>query len=524
MKSKLFTFSFLLLSFSSLAQIPTIDWKKCYGGTKNDALESIKQTPDGGFIMLSTTYSSDGDVTSIHGGANDTDIWVAKLDGLGNIEWQKSIGGTQQDFGADIELTNDGGYIIAGRTYSSNGDSTFTYGGQDAWIIKITSTGEITWQKTFGGNGADAAYDIIQTTDGGYIFAGFAGGSGGIVTNFMGFRDGWIVKITNSGTLVWQKTLGGTQEDYAFKIIETNGGYIVGCQAYSSNLQVVGNHGADDFWLVRLNTTGAITWSRCYGGNNSEQLNDFIATNDNGYIMVGNADGNDGDVLGYHNPGTGNFGVKDDYLAIKIDQAGNILWQKCYGGSDNDMAQRVTNTPDGGFAITGYSDSNNGDNNSFFTFNGWDYWLVKINGNGNIQWQETYGGSSKDAGIDILSKSNGGLLLAGFTESNDQHVTGNKGLNDIWIVNLENFQLGNNDFVSTKIKLSQNPVNSLLRIENSNLFSSEITIYDVLGKKILSGLLQNGEFKVSNLKNGMYILELQNENYNSIKTKFIKNN
>ena len=263
MKSKLFTFSFLLLSFSSLAQIPAIDWKKCYGGTKNDALESIKQTPDGGFIMLSTTYSSDGDVTSIHGGANDTDIWVAKLDGLGNIEWQKSIGGTQQDFGADIELTNDGGYIIAGRTYSSNGDSTFTYGGQDAWIIKITSTGEITWQKTFGGNGADAAYDIIQTTDGGYIFAGFAGGSGGIVTNFMGFRDGWIVKITNSGTLVWQKTLGGTQEDYAFKIIETNGGYIVGCQAYSSNLQVVGNHGADDFWLVRLNTTGAITWSRC---------------------------------------------------------------------------------------------------------------------------------------------------------------------------------------------------------------------------------------------------------------------
>jgi hypothetical protein len=188
------------------------------------------------------------------------------------------------------------------------------------------------------------------------------------------------------------------------------------------------------------------------------------------------------------------------------------------------MAQRVTNTPDGGFAITGYSDSNNGDNNSFFTFNGWDYWLVKINGNGNIQWQETYGGSSKDAGIDILSKSNGGLLLAGFTESNDQHVTGNKGLNDIWIVNLENFQLGNNDFVSTKIKLSQNPVNSLLRIENSNLFSSEITIYDVLGKKILSGLLHNGEFKVSNLKNGMYILELQNENYNSIKTKFIKNN
>lgn len=242
------------------AQIPTVEWKKCYGGTKSDALLSTKQTTDGGYIMAGTTYSSDGDLTSIHGGANDTDIWVVKTDNAGTIEWQKSYGGTQMDFGSDIELTADGGYVIAGRTYSSNGDSTANHGAIDAWIVKISADGTLQWQKTYGSNGADNATHVQQTEDGGYVFCGFAGANNGDVTNFHGSRDAWVVKIDATGTLEWQKALGGSSEDYAYKVIPVTDGYVIGCETLSANGDLTTSHGGTTF-----GSSNSILWVRWFG-------------------------------------------------------------------------------------------------------------------------------------------------------------------------------------------------------------------------------------------------------------------
>ncbi len=498
-------FYLLLCCFCTVisnAQIPAMAWKKCYGGTKSDALQSIKATADGGYIMAGTTYSSDGDVTFIHGGSNDTDIWVVKVDNNGTIEWQKSYGGTQMDFSSDIELTPDGGYIIAGRTYSTNGDSTAA-NGLDAWILKIAADGTLQWQKTYGGNGADAAFHIQPTADGGYVFSGFAGGSGGIVTNFHGMRDGWIVKITADGTLQWQKTLGGTNEDYAYKILPVSDGYVIGCDTYSYNGDVTANHGFIDMWVVKLDTSGAMVWNKCYGSNQREELNDIIATPDGGFILAGNASGNGGDVTGYHSPGTGNFGIKDDYWIVKTDGAGMIQWQKCYGGSDNDVATKIANTPEGGYIITGYSDSNSGDNDSFFTFNHLDYWVVKINNAGTIQWQETYGGSLDDSATDLLVTADGGYMLGGFVSSTDQLVTNNHGGNDYFIVKLQPDTLANSGFETGSDAVFPNPVTAVLNVQSETEFDS-IGLYDLQGRKIMESGAK--AIDVSAIAPGTYIV------------------
>lgn len=517
MKTK---FLFLcILANLGYAQIPGIEWKKCYGGTKSDALQSIKATPDGGYIMAGTTYSSDGDVTSIHGGNNDTDIWVVKTDNAGTIQWQKSFGGTQMDFGSAIEPTSDGGYIIAGRTYSNNGDSTSNHGAIDAWIIKITADGTIQWQKTYGSSGADNATHIQQTADGGYIFCGFAGANGGDVTNFHGSRDAWVVKTDANGSLEWQKTLGGTNEDYAYKVIPVSDGYVIGCDTYSYDGDVTANHGFTDLWVVKLNMAGAIVWNKCYGSTERNELNDIVATPDGGFIIAGNTAGNGGDVTGFHNPGTGNFGIKDDYWIVKTNTVGTIEWQKCYGGSDNDVATKIANTPDSGYIITGYSDSNNGDNDSFFTFNHWDYWAIKINNAGTIQWQETYGGSLDDSATDLLTTSDGGYLLAGFVSSTDQQVVGNHGNNDFFVVKLMPDALANVAFEVAPALVYPNPVTDLLSVQ-SDAGCNKISVYDLQGRKVAEAPAATISLKT--LASGTYVVVASRDGKQLASKKIIK--
>ena len=258
------------------------------------------------------------------------------------IEWQKSIGGSTVEEAKSIEQTTDGGYIVAGYTTSNNGDVTGNHGNSDYWVVKLSATGTIQWQKTLGGTADDYAQSIQQATDGGYIIAGYTNSNNGNVTGNHGNYDYWVVKLSAVGTIEWQKTLGGTQNEYAYSIQQTrDGGYIVAGYAASIDGDVTGVQGGFDYWVVKLNSTGTIEWQKTAGGSSADIAFSIRETSDGGYIIVGVTLSNDGDVSGYH----GGFGY--DSWIVKLSGTGNIQWAKTLGGTNDDIIWSIKQTADG---------------------------------------------------------------------------------------------------------------------------------------------------------------------------------
>ncbi len=227
------TFFFINGTYS---QAPSIEWQKCYGGISDESSFGIGKTSDGGSIVCGSTNAmmAGGDVGSPHGAE---DCWVIKLDAAGTIMWEKCLGGNAADRAFSIEQTSDGGYILAGDTRSDNsGDVGSNHGLADYWIVKLTNTGAISWQKTYGGTGTDLAYSIHQTTDAGYIVSGESNSLNGDITAGHGGYDYWILKLGNTGNLIWQKSFGGSNHDYGRTSVQTfDGGYIVGGSATSND-------------------------------------------------------------------------------------------------------------------------------------------------------------------------------------------------------------------------------------------------------------------------------------------------
>jgi hypothetical protein len=275
-----------------------LQWQKTLGGTNLDVAYSIQPTPDGGYIMAGETVSTNGNVIGNHG---SNDVWVVKLSSTGNLQWQKTLGGTNADVAYSIQPTPDGGYIFAGFTGSTNGDVTGNHGGQDSWVVKLSSTGSLQWQKCLGGINYDRAQSIQPTPDGGYIVVGYTGSTNGDVTGNHGGSDTWVVKLSSTGSIQWQKALGGTGDDFAFSSQPTpDGGYIVAGVTQSNNGDVTGSHGSKDAWVVKLSSTGSLQWQKCLGGTGYDEAQSIQPTPDGGYIVAVYTTSTDGDIIGNH--------------------------------------------------------------------------------------------------------------------------------------------------------------------------------------------------------------------------------
>jgi hypothetical protein len=421
-----------LLQKSVLAQVPLLQWQKSLGGSDDDVAYAIKQTADGGYIIAGSSASQDGDVTGNHYNSQyPEDFWVVKTDACGTLQWEKSFGGTGRDIAYSVQQTTDKGYIVAGFTNSTDGDITFYHGGAaDFWIIKLDTSGTVKWQETLGGAGEDGAQAIQQTTDGGYIAVGWSSSNGDTAGDHD--FDYWVVKLDTGGAVKWQKLYGGLHDDTPFDIQQTaDGGYIAAGYSQSNDGDVTGHHGTvniSDYWVIKIDTGGVLKWEKSYGGTQDDQANAIRQTSDGGYILAGYTSSANGDV-------TGNHGAYD-YWLVKTDTVGTVQWKNCYGGTNNDQAFAITLLPSGNYAVAGTAYSNDGNVSNNHGGIG-DYWVVNINSTGALQWQKTLGGSGGDAASAIAQTTDGGLVVAGASNSADGDITSPKGSYDYWIVKLD---------------------------------------------------------------------------------------
>ena len=418
----------LMFQVAGLSQAPDIQWRKTFGGSDYDEAESILQTSDGGYILAGWTYSTDGDGAGSHG-SNSPDFWIIKMDPAGNIQWKKMIGGDRWDVALSIRQTRDGGYIIAGHTYSTNGDLPYKPGdfSSDALVVKLDPSGNIMWLKTFGGIDNDVLISISETQDGGYIAAGYTLSNNGDISGNHGDQDGWVVKLNNTGNLQWQKCIGGTKGDNAWSVtLSPDGGYVFTGHTKSVDGDMSFNRGQFDIMVGKLDASGNLKWIRTMGGSRDEWALSIAPASDGGYVIAGYSFSNDGDLKT-------NYG-SNDCLVIKIDLQGNMQWNKSFGGFDYDDANEIAQTSDGGYIVAGRTRSISGDvsaNNG-----GNDYWILKLDVNGSLQWEKSLGGSLQDVAYSVQQTLDGGYIIAGTTYSGNGDVTANFGKSDAWIVKL----------------------------------------------------------------------------------------
>lgn len=269
-----------------LDSLGVLAWQRNYGGSDNDFATGVLQTTDGGFIVVGGTVSFDGDVNGNHGAE---DAWVIRLNALGNVVWKKTFGGTLNDRAESINPTSDGGFIVAGYSQSDDGDLTDNKGEFDYWVFKINLGGDLIWQKNLGGSLSEYAFDAIQTGDGGFLVTGSSFSTDGDVGANNGFYDYWFAKLSPTGQIEWTKNYGGSNEERAYAITVTTDGAIIAGSSTSTGGDLPANNGGFDFWALKIDLLGDVVWSKNLGGNLEDRALGIWAKPDGGALVVGHS-------------------------------------------------------------------------------------------------------------------------------------------------------------------------------------------------------------------------------------------
>ena len=355
-------------------------WAATYGGASNDMAYSVQETNEGGYVVAGRTKAF---------GAGREDFWVLKLRNDGTVEWQKTYGGDNYDWVKSIQQAGEGGYIVAGET------SSFGAGKDDIWLLRLRPDGTVEWQKTYGGDKDDWAESVQQTTDGGYIVVGetesFGAGKDAI----------WLLKLRPDGTIDWQKTYGGDEDDWAESVQQTtDGGYIVAGGTTSFGVRW------GKAWVLKLRADGTVEWQKMYGGIEQDRAKSVRQTADGGYILGG---------------GTSSFGAgRGDAWVLKLRPDGVVQWQKTYGGVGRDWVCSLQQARDGGYVMAGSMVSFGASSSSA--------WILKLAADGTVKWQRLYRAANHNGANSIQQTRDGGYIVAGWTGFN--------GRQPLWVLKL----------------------------------------------------------------------------------------
>lgn len=396
-------------------------WLKTFNidNNKNDTGNSVVSTSDNGIIISGSTKEN---------------FWILKLDETGAVQWQSIIAGNKTNILTSVIKTSNSDYITTGYTDS------FGAGGNDIWLMRFTDNGESIWQKTFGGSDNDLATSIIETSDNGFVISGY--------TNKIFYYNVLLIKINSEGSILWQKTIGNLNGDVGYSVLTTSdNGLVIAGYAVPEDINDINNIG-----VIKLDKNGEIVWQKSIAGTNYDISVSIANTSDNGFI-----------VAGYTNSfGAGSY----DIWLIKLDNNGEIIWQKTFGGPTEDLLSSIIKTKDNNFVITGFT--------KIAGFNNYDVLVFKIDNDGQILWNKIIGGLNDDTGNSVTETTYGDLVLVGNTKSFQDIQNG-----EMIVIRL----LSNGTFIGDcsnvlSIDLSSTDTNGIINDINLTSYSTEFGVID----------------------------------------------
>ncbi len=509
MKNILTTFA-LCFSTVTQAQFSLINKQQAIGCFSNDVKTDHIIDKNGDIILVGYMggYPASACSLASRASANSFDGWVAKIDSNWNVKWSKNFGGTKEDrLWKVIECQE--GYITIGYTMSSDGDiSASNKGIYDIWVLRLNSNGDKLWSKTFGSSSADNAYDIIETSDKGFIIVGSLGMNDGDAasTTIKGSNDAWIIKLDASGNMIWQKTYGTSKSDYASTITQiSNNSYILCGRASAADGDLTMNNGSADMWVFKINNTGSLIWSKNFGGSKTEIAN-CVLKNSSGDLLIGAASNSyDYDV-------SGNYG-DDDYWLIKLDTNGNKYWQKNYGGTNSDLLSSIVESKEGGYLLLGNSISNDNDATGLHGSLYPDILAVKINDTGKVEWHKMYGGSSGESEAKCYQLKDTSYVFVSITNSSDGDIKKSNGLADAWFVKLNRTAAADIASVNNSTQVSVFPTitNGVVNISSKYDNNFSVIITNAVGQVIIAPFDTEATKRIYNLTSypkGMYFVSV----------------
>ena len=446
-------------------QPPEVEWSRTYGRPWDDYCESVRQTSDGGYLLAGFTTREDGE-----------DFWLVRTNALGDSLWSRTYGGTGLLECRDMQLTSDGGCVMAGGALLSVAT------GFDFWVVKTDAAGDSQWSRSFGGPNDDFCEAVLQADDGGHVLAGSTHSYGA------GGYDFWLVKTDSVGDSLWSRTFGGYADDECACVERTaDGGYILGGGTWSYGA------GWYDIWLVKTDANGDSQWSRTIGGSGMEFCYSLQRTADGGFILAGEK----------YEP-TDSSGT--DALLLKTDADGDCLWQRTFGGAQDDVAFAVQQTTDGGYIVV----------MGTTPVSVWvDAEVIRTNASGDSLWSMRLGGPRHDVFFDIQPTADGGFVFAGYAQPPEPAIS------DMWLVKTGPELSATQPLIPQDLRFLTNypnPFNSATQIEFTLPATQRVSLrlYDVLGREVAvlmneiqAAGLHRLTFDASGLPSGVYLCRLE---------------
>ncbi len=524
---KLFILLLLLCYFfPSSSQPIVLEWQACFGTIKKEVAMDLCKTDEGYIIAGYKESNSDG-----------VDVLLIRTDLYGNLIWEKYLGGSSSDTPLRILPAGNDSYCISAISGSVDGDVSFNPypdGLSNYWILKINGLGDIIWDKMYGGNCSERGWTACPTHDSGMVSLGYTCSDDGDISNYYGLWDTWLLRTDSLGNKVWDFTIGTQGLDFPNAIIQTSDmGFLVA----SGSMPTSGGNitcipfdlETSDIVLFKIDSLANIEWQRCIGGSSEESLADIIEVED-GYILASMVSADDGDMTGsgYHYGTTQQGHPTSDIWLAKIDFEGNILWHKCFGGTHFEWPNSIFPTSDGGYIVIGETYSNNGDVSGKHNVHGTgsDIWVFKINSTGDLLWQKCFGGlgSEELTYSGVIDNGDGSYVITASLFGNGNSgdltcMTNPDGNRDIWLI-----QLRDTTFVSSNhiplleysVKTYPNPAHDYVVFEfKKPLSSGNITINDITGRLVANVALTGGKtvWETKGVKPGVYLYQLTGSGY-----------
>lgn len=496
-------------------------WVKTFGGTGYNVGHAVATTPGGDVVIAGCTSARDRDFER-EGPLEYTDIFVIKLGNDGHVKWKKYYGGDSEDMCRSIAIAPDGGMLLSGYTYSTNGDfEGLSKGGVDIFVIKLDTDGNILWKKLYGGVSDDIGLGM-STSGENILITGSTFSNDG---DFEGFKErlnnAFVIKLDNDGNVLWTREFGGKREDIGYAVTATsqNDVVIVGTTESDDGDFDKMYKGVVDIFVIKLDAEGNTRWKKTLGGSLFDYAYSVASTPDGDVLITGATNSYVGDSAG----------VRYDFqiLVVKFDVDGNVIWNRSLGGTESEFGNSITTGSDGSVLITGYSESNDGD---FAGLNRRreDIFVVNLDQDGSVRWKDLFGGSNSERGYCIRASANNDLFIVGTYVSDDGDFSGmERGAPSVFVMKLDSSgvlnppaSVSDNSSATPFLSVSPNPLSatstitynldtpSQVRIELLNMFGEIIAV--VHDERVVSGTHRIA-LNIGYAPSGVYNLRMTSE-------------